>query len=506
MRARKLTAALAAVPLILASATGVAFADLIDNTIDVDPAVATISAGGSVNVGYRIFSENQGTDGQQGCNAADSTPLTLTLTIPNGVTATGSTLKPGNQLVFTQCGQPQTLSFSASTAGNYPITAVWSDGGPGRYTNNADWTLKVTAPAPTNTKPSITLSGVTDGASYEIGSEPSPVCNITDTEDGNSTKAATISGSLSHGLGTLTATCDYTDEGGLAADTVRSTYRIVDTGNPTISHDLSSTGSASAYGWYNQDVTVTFTCADSGSGIQSCVADGESGDSKTLGEGAAQSVTGTATDWAGNTATDTASGINVDKTTPTGVTFVGGPVEGGKYYPNNLPAAPTCTADDPLSGLASCVVTGYSNGLGDQVMTATATDKAGNTTEATRTYRVRKLSLTGFYAPVDKGIHNTVKSGATVPLKFEVFDEGTELREVSKVKGFSTRLVSCSTGLPEDAIEEVAASTSASGLRFDTTSDSFIYNWKTSGKAGTCIEVKVTTEDDSAISALFKLK
>ena len=54
-------------------------------------------------------------------------------------------------------------------------------------------------------------------------------------------------------------------------------------------------------------------CADTGSGIQSCLADRETSDFKTLGEGANQSVTSTATDWAGNTATDTASGINIDK-------------------------------------------------------------------------------------------------------------------------------------------------------------------------------------------------
>ena len=63
--------------------------------------------------------------------------------------------------------------------------------------------------------------------------------------------------------------------------------------------------------WTNQDVTVTFACADSGSGVASCTAPV----TKTT-EGAAQQVTGTATDNAGNSATDTAT-VSIDKTAPT---------------------------------------------------------------------------------------------------------------------------------------------------------------------------------------------
>src|SRR5207249_11487185 len=47
---------------------------------------------------------------------------------------------------------------------------------------------------------------------------------------------------------------------------------------------------ANANGWYKNDVIVSFTCADSLSGIDNCSA------SKTLGEGASQSTSGTAVD------------------------------------------------------------------------------------------------------------------------------------------------------------------------------------------------------------------
>ena len=139
----------------------------------------------------------------------------------------------------------------------------------------------------------------------------------------------------------------------LAADTATATYTVVDTGDPTITHSLSSSGGPNANGWYNQDVTVAFDCNDTGSGIQSCVG------GTTLGEGSDQAVTGTATDWAGNTATDTVAGVNIDMTKPM-VGFSGGPAS--SYYYGSDPAAPTCEASDALSGLASCVVTGGGTG------------------------------------------------------------------------------------------------------------------------------------------------
>lgn len=70
---------------------------------------------------------------------------------------------------------------------------------------------------------------------------------------------------------------------------------------------------ANANGWNNQPVTVTFTCSDSTSGL----AAGSPPAATTLStEGADQSVAGTCTDVAGNSASDTVSGINIDLTSP----------------------------------------------------------------------------------------------------------------------------------------------------------------------------------------------
>jgi hypothetical protein len=64
-----------------------------------------------------------------------------------------------------------------------------------------------------------------------------------------------------------------------------------------------------ANGWYNTDVTVHFEASDALSGIASITPD-----TTISTEGAAQSVTGTAVDLAGNEASFTVAGINIDKT------------------------------------------------------------------------------------------------------------------------------------------------------------------------------------------------
>jgi hypothetical protein len=113
--------------------------------------------------------------------------------------------------------------------------------------------------------------------------------------------------------------------------------------------------------------------------------------------------------------------------------------------------------------------------------------------------------ITGFYQPVDmNGVVNTVKGGSTVSLKFEVFDGLTELTDTAIVT-MSVKQITCVSGSPTDAIEEIVA-TGGTGLRYDTTSGQFVFNWKTPKKAGACYAVTATTTDGSSVTALFKLK
>ena len=267
------------------------------------------------------------------------------------------------------------------------------------------------------------------------------------------------------------------------------------------SADATAAPAPNANGWNKTNVTVTFTGTDAVSGIGSC-------DPAVVlsSEGAGQSASGTCTDNAGNTsAPATASGINIDKTAPT-VALVGGPAHGASYHFGFVPAAPTCTASDGLSGLdGSCTVSGYGTTVGSHTVSATATDIAGNSASVSRTYTVLAWTLTGFFQPVDMGgVFNVVKGGSTVPLKFRIFAGATELTDVAHVKSLKHGLVACDAAAPNDDIETVA--TGGTSLRYDTSGGQFIYNWKTPATPGKCYSVTMTTQDGSTLNAYFKMK
>ena len=89
-------------------------------------------------------------------------------------------------------------------------------------------------------------------------------------------------------------------------------------------------------GWNNTDVTVSFTCADTLSGVDTC-----SGPETLTDEGAGQSSTGMATDLAGNEAETTVGPINIDKTAPTVQSNAPGTI-----VPPDAPISFTATAED----------------------------------------------------------------------------------------------------------------------------------------------------------------
>jgi hypothetical protein len=78
------------------------------------------------------------------------------------------------------------------------------------------------------------------------------------------------------------------------------------------------------------------------------------------------------------------SDIDIDLAAP--VVTVGG-VKAAKTYPKKQ--HPTCKGTDTLSGLGSCTVSQVKHG-NRYVVTATATDLAGNVATATLTYKVKK--------------------------------------------------------------------------------------------------------------------
>ena len=153
-----------------------------------------------------------------------------------------------------------------------------------------------------------------------------------------------------------------------------------DTTPPTIA--ASAVPTANANGWNNTSVTVSFSCTDSGSGV-------DTGNS-SLGNQlltASGTATGTCTDNAGNTASATYT-ARIDTAAPT-ITFAGNK---GRYGILDTVAI-SCTAADALSGVVSPTCPGadgaaWTFGAGSHTLTAQVTDRAGNIGSASTMFTV----------------------------------------------------------------------------------------------------------------------
>jgi len=149
-----------------------------------------------------------------------------------------------------------------------------------------------------------------------------------------------------------------------------ATFTVPDTIPPFITG--LAAGSVNAAGWYGGAVIVSFSCLDADSGIRTCT------DPVTItNEGADQSVTGTAVDNAGNSATFTVHGINIDNTSPTIDARVSRTPDHGAWY--TAPVTISFDCADALSGIRSCTdpITLGTDGRGVQYR-ADAFDRAGN--------------------------------------------------------------------------------------------------------------------------------
>ena len=371
-----------------------AFADQIANnvdaTVDATAEVMPLQVGGANGSTQLSVIPTDG-GSKSGCDLTGSNTVTAAVSSSNTAVATVSP----SSVTFGSCGTTQTLTVTPKAQGTTTISLNQTGTTLANTTFDmapATFTVNVSAAPPSNTPPQVTVNGVTHGADYEKGSVPPAACQVTDAEDSNES-ATPVKDSVnlnSFGLGQQTVTCSYTDAGGLEASSSK-TYNIVDTTKPVIAAHADVTKEATgANGALVNYTNPTANDAVYGSVNVDCAP--ASGSQFALGS---TTVTCNATDGSGNAAVATTFNVIVEDTTaPTNIQFVGGPAAGGSYDYGDVPAAPTCTADDSGSGLnpAGCVVTGYGNAVGGHTLTATATDKAGNKTTATRTYTVNKAT------------------------------------------------------------------------------------------------------------------
>jgi hypothetical protein len=489
---------------VLLAVPAIALADDISNNLDasVDAAaeVMPLTTGGADGT-TQLFVTPRNGDGKNGCNLTGGTSLGLSVSSSNPSVATVSP----SSVTFTSCSDLKTLTVHPVAQGSTTISVSQTSNNTGATFALAPATFTVNVTPPPNTAPTIAVAGVTGGANYNKGSVPNATCQVTDTEDGNSSFPATLSAITgtyaSDGIGSQTASCDYTDGGGLQAS-ASETYNIVDPSPPVITKVV--TGTEGNNGWYTSNVSVDWTVNDpeSPNSLQTTGCN----DQNIIADQAEQTYSCSATSAGGSSGPQSVT-IKRDATDPN-VSLVGGPANGSEHYFGSVPDEPTCNASDALSELAGpCSVSGYGTTVGSHTVTATATDNAGNEATASSTYKVLAWDFRGFYQPVDMGgVHNTIKGGSTVPMKFELFAGSTELTDTANVvQPLKYQKISCTTGVPtEDAIETVA--TGGTSLRYDTTGGQFIYNWKTPTGAGTCYNVTISSIDGSSKTALFKLK
>jgi hypothetical protein len=240
---------------------------------------------------------------------------------------------------------------------------------------------------------------------------------------------------------------------------------------------------------------VNWNCADSVSGVVN-----SSVSQIVSSEGANLSSTGVCADLAGNSASDTQGGINIDKTAPT---------LNPSVSPNPVllggTAAASPNAADALSGLASasCGAPDTAS-VGFKSVSCAATDLAGNTATASANYQVL-YNFAGFFQPIaNLPVVNEVNAGQSIPIKFSL--SGYQGLNIFAAGYPASSAVPCSASEPGSTIEEISAPGS-SGLSYAASSDQYAYVWKTERAwKNTCRMLVVRFIDGSERYAKFRFR
>jgi hypothetical protein len=317
-------------------------------------------------------------------NATDYTTATATVTLtvndanPEITWAAPAAITYGTALSATQ------LDATASVAGTFVYTPA-----AGTVLAAGTQTLSVTF-MPTNTADYATVTAavtlnVQPDVPPTIVATPSPAPNAADWNNSNVTVTFACTAG-SYPITTCPAPVVVSTQAanqvitGTATDTNGNTASAsvmvnLDTTPPTISANVSPTPNGA--GWNTTTpVTVTFTCADTLSGVASCPA----AQSITMA-GANQIVKGTATDVAGNTASAQVT-INISKTPPTITPLVAPQPNSGGW--NNSPVTVSFTCSPGGAPIVTCPSPTVVTTQGSNIpVIGTVTDAAGATATAT---------------------------------------------------------------------------------------------------------------------------
>jgi hypothetical protein len=119
---------------------------------------------------------------------------------------------------------------------------------------------------------------------------------------------------------------------------------------------------------------------------------------------------------------------------------------------------------------------------------------------------IAKFGWSGFLAPVSgQPTVNVGKAGKTYPVKFQLKDsKGNYVGWLSAVSSVTVGTTSCSNFSTQT--DTLTTTTSgSSGLRYDSSTNQFIYNWATPSTPG-CYTLNVNLGDGTQQQANFNLK
>jgi hypothetical protein len=358
------------------------------------------------------------------------------------------------------------------------------------------------------TKPTVTLTSPADGAVYELGEQVTADYACADEPDGSGVD--TCVGDVANGadvdtstLGEHSFTVTANDNAG-NSDSAVAHYTVVDVTAPEIT--LATPSQGAVYG-LGEQVAAGYSCADEdgGSGLASCtgtVANGEAVDTSTVGE---KSFTVSATDNAGNPASQTVTYTVADRVAPD--ITVSSPVDGAVYGLGDSVLADYSCADQPGgSGVATCAGT-VANGapidtstFGPHTFEVHATDGAGNPATKSVTYSV-VYDFDGFFWPVKNlPTANRWRAGLPVPVRFSLHG----FRGARPEADGYPRSMRCGGGDVEQ-VARAAQGKKKGAFEYDKRSDKYVMLWKTDRKwAGGCRDFVLKLDDGSVHTARFE--
>jgi hypothetical protein len=304
-------------------------------------------------------------------------------------------------------GNPLSVTFSPAPGSTFPlgtttVTATAADAAG----NAASTTFKITVQD--TTPPALTLSGnLTVEATGPDGAVANYAVTAHDLVSGDVPVTLSIPSGSTFSLGTTTVTASATDAAGNTA-TSSFTVSVVDTTAPTLT--LPANLTLEATGPDGAVATYSASAHDAVSGDLAVTLSIPSGSMFSLGT---TTVTATATDAAGNTATGSFM-VTVADTTPPTLTLPGN-LTLEATSPAGAVATYAASARDIVSGDVAVTLSPASGSTfppGATTVTATATDTAGNTATGSFTVTVADTTPPTLTLPGNRTLEATSPAGA----------------------------------------------------------------------------------------------